>query len=439
MDKLYTNSKLKWFSLILKQLIGIEVEIKEFEEKLYLIKNNKEFFVFDNFEPLFYKIGGEIDCKKWRPESEGFNDLLNSGIPAPGLKVDKIFENKNSLIYCHYDILGLMYWVLNRIEEIDSKKLDKHGRFSFYESHAYRYNYIEYPIIDQWADILKQAFLINNKNINFETLTYNCLVTHDVDRPSRYYFSNVRKFVKATLGDLYKTRNLKNFVFSFSRFFSNNISVNDPYNTFDFIMKVSEKYNIISHFYFIGGGNTSYDADYDINSSEIKEIINNINLRGHIVGIHPSYNTYLDKEEMRQEFVALSEYIVDNRYTGRMHYLRFKYPETFRNLESNNMYMDSSLGYAEHIGFRAGTSKVYNPFDPFEDEIINILEAPLIVMDGTLNVYMGLSLNNETLNRVKVLIERCKIFNGNFVLLWHNSELYQKNQRDFYEKLVSLL
>ena len=50
----------------------------------------------------------------------------------------------------HYDIIGLTYWMLARVEEIGRTDLDNHQRFPATSSHAYKYGYIDRPVVDEW-------------------------------------------------------------------------------------------------------------------------------------------------------------------------------------------------------------------------------------------------------------------------------------------------
>ena len=56
-------------------------------------------------------------------------------------------------------------------------------------------------------------------------------------------------------------------------------------------------------------------------------------------------------------------------------------------------------------------------------------------MDGTLFEYMKLS-NEEALEICIGLAEQCKQYDGEFVFLWHNTMLYDKEKKDFYIKLL---
>ena len=441
---LFTEQKIIWLEALLDERFGIPLKLDFNGNQLILsFQNESGKIIFHNLNSDFHQLGASsLNCKRWSPESEGFVNILKCDLYAPGLCVQNIFKFHDDVVYCGYDILGLVFWSLNRLEEINNPAVDEHKRFTYNQSHACKYDYIEYPIVDQWLDVLKQTINKINKKIFLKNKVYKPYITHDIDRPARYYFSNNKNFLRSVFIDFIRERKISNFINSFSKFFSKKIPISDSYNTFDWLMDISDKYGLKSNFYFICGGNSKYDGNYNIASIEMRDIVNNILNRNHFVGLHPSYSCYLDSSQIFKEVTELKKVLPCNlKYIGgRMHYLRFKYPETLNNLVEAGIDYDSTLGYAEQIGFRCGTSHSYYPFDPLKNETIGIRVFPLIVMDGTLTTYMNMRLADEsTFYKVKTLIERCRETEGNFVLLWHNSELKNEVQKNFYEKVVSAL
>ena len=74
----------------------------------------------------------EIKCYNWYANSEGFRGLISNKLIAPAItalpqKLVQVDETGNVIF--GYDILGLAYWCLCRIEEYASDQLDTHSRF----------------------------------------------------------------------------------------------------------------------------------------------------------------------------------------------------------------------------------------------------------------------------------------------------------------------
>ena len=66
-------------------------------------------------------------------------------------------------------------------------------------------------------------------------------------------------------------------------------------------------------------------------------------------------------------------------------------------------------------------------------------ERPLIVMEGSMlgGQYMGLS-HEKSLSLIQKLAETCKMFNGDFTLLWHNSSFLTVKDRELYRAILAV-
>jgi hypothetical protein len=101
------------------------------------------------------------------------------------------------------------------------------------------------------------------------------------------------------------------------------------------------------------------------------------------------------------------------------------------------------MAYADATGFRAGTCYAYTPFNILSREPLELKERPLIVMEVTL---MGETVNAiEFENEIHKYLGIVKKYDGEFVLLWHNSnfKIYEnfsrakmKKYRSVYEKTL---
>ena len=107
---------------------------------------------------------------------------------------------------------------------------------------------------------------------------------------------------------------------------------------------------------------------------------------------------------------------------GRQHYLRFENPTTWNLWENEKMEWDSTMSYADEIGFRNGVCYPFPVFDILNRKKLNLMERPLILMEGTLGLYMDITLDDAK-NRVWELMNQVKKYEGDFVFLWHNSSL----------------
>ena len=99
---------------------------------------------------------------------------------------------------------------------------------------------------------------------------------------------------------------------------------------------------------------------------------------------------------------------------------------------------DSSVGYADYVGFRTGTSHEYSMFDFSSKRKLDIKQNPLIFMEGSLFDANYMNLNSlEARNHINKIYKRIKLYNGKFTLLWHNSNLISDYEKEFYANCIS--
>lgn len=188
------------------------------------------------------------------------------------------------------------------------------------------------------------------------------------------------------------------------------------------IADLSRRLGMQSAFFFMAADQSRYDSGYDPASRTVREAIRRLQDLGFEIGFHPGYMTMGDPARLAQEKSRLDAVLGRTSYGGRQHYLRFRVPDTWRHWEQLGLTYDSSLTFAGHEGFRCGTCHPYRPFDIEANRTIGVEERPLIVMDGTIRQYRGLS-PAEGERSVLELARRCLAVEGTFTLLWHNSSL----------------
>ncbi len=167
-----------------------------------------------------------------------------------------------------------------------------------------------------------------------------------------------------------------------------------------------------------------------------------IHKRGHEIGFHASYNSFRNPDQIEKEFKRLisvteEEKIYQESWGGRQHYLRWEAPTTWQAWEEAGLTYDSTLTYADHVGFRCGVCFEYPVFNLLQRKTLQLRERPLIIMEGTMfgKEYMGLSYE-ESFSLLLRLVETCKLFNGHFSLLWHNSRLPSKRELELYSDVI---
>lgn len=343
-------------------------------------------------------------------------------------------------LHLDLDVFGGAFFSLTRYEESVRGDRDEHGRFPPGATLAVREGFLDRPLVDEYVEVLRAAISRTWPRLELGQRTAQLRLSHDVDWPT-HPRSSLPATVKAAAGDAIRRRD-PGLAALRGRAQLARVAGRpdrDPYNTFAWIMDRSEELGLRSAFYFMTGcTDPRFDPGYSLEDPWIRKLLGRIHARGHELGLHPSYGTLGRPDLLCRERDALlgacSELGIDqDEWGGRQHFLRWRNPDSWRAWAQAELAYDSTLGYGRDPGFRCGTSHEYPVFDLPERRRLPLRERPLIVMD------MALTETPGALERVSTLARRCRMFGGDFTLLWHNSQLASARQRARYTRLLSAL
>jgi hypothetical protein len=155
-----TDAALRWLEVILAERFGQAWHLTRVAEGLRLqLAGAEGAILFDMLCEGFTRAHSDQPCTHWDGEREGWVSVLGGPVPAPGVAnlPLPLIEQRGDEHVIRYDILGLTYWMLVRVEEVGRTDLDNHERFSAVSSHAYKHSYLDRPVVDEWLHVLGQV------------------------------------------------------------------------------------------------------------------------------------------------------------------------------------------------------------------------------------------------------------------------------------------
>ena len=357
----------------------------------------------------------------------------------------KLFEWENTKCFFKvsdksvipFDVFAASFYLLSRYEEYLPHVKDQHERFPAEESLAYNNGFLDKPLVDIWA--YKLLGLLQERFPDFEIKQkeFQFISTIDVDCAYRFKHKGIIRNSGAFLKDLFSFK-FKNFWFRFlvlAKFKP------DPFDTFEWLLKMKKRHQLDMIFFFLVSEYTTYDKNISVNNPHFISLIKGI--ADYVpVGLHPSYFTMRNEAKLKKEKKRLEKIINTPITKSRQHFLRVDLPETYQNLVELEIFEDYSMGYAQQYGFRASTCTPFYFYD-MEFEIQTPLKlTPFAVMDVTLKDYLQFS-NRKSLATILDLAKEVKKVNGTFVSLMHNETFDKfsrfKNWTLLYEKMIKAI
>jgi hypothetical protein len=352
-------------------------------------------------------------------------------------------EVKEDLIRLPIDILGSAFFMLTRYEEILLSDRDEYDRFPAKASLAFQEGFLERPIVDEYVEILWACMKRLWPGLERNQRSYQIFLSHDVDSPISAVNKSWRLVLHYAAGDIVKRHDVQLAIRRIVAKCLGSYDV-DPFNTFNFIMDLSERYGLKSAFYFKAGStNSRLNEEYSLEMPFVRTLMLQVHERGHEIGLHPSLGAHKDVRRLRTEFELLLDTaerlnIKQERWGARQHYLLWKNPGTWQNWEDVGLDYDATLSFADHVGFRCGTCNEIPVFDLMARRTLHLRERPLIAMDSTLFHYMALR-PAQVLGCIERLSNVIRSFGGTFSLLWHNTSVAQPWQKQFYLEVLEVL
>lgn len=411
---------------------SIHIFVKESSNRLVYIFD----FIFKeqfglNYELCFNETDfKEIKTCKLNYSSIEFQGVIN--INPQGILTEKGIKkfNFNTLTE---DIFALSFFLLSRYEEYLPYKADFHNRFSAKESYLYSINKLQKPIVDEALQELKNNIKRKYPNIIFEEKHFKVLPTIDIDQVSMFKHKSWKRIIGGQIRDFFKL-NWKNLINRKLVIFG---LKNDPYIVYEEIKK--RFYNKQLTFFFLMGDIAEFDNSLHWKNKDFRRIINDVKGFAN-VGLHPSYASNNNLETLKLEKNRLENIVSETITKSRQHYIKLHLPQTYNNLISSGIKTDYSMGFADAIGFRAGTSQSFFWYDLSQEKITDLRVIPFCAMDVSLKSYMNLNLeqSEEVLMKLKENLEKV---NGNFCILLHNESLSNygewKNWNEMFYKVLS--
>ena len=283
-----------------------------------------------------------------------------------------------------------------------------------------------------------------------------CL-THDVDAVSAYSLrQSLRSRSSQFLNDGSALQKIKSVIGVGMDLASAGIHIQrkDPLHCYERWLKAEKECGAKSTFFFWPGLSAVikrhhtdctyelYDpVAFDNQKCTVAEMIREIDRRGWEIGLHPSWYSYNDVDELKRQKEALERALDHEIVSIRQHYLHYDIRVTPAVHAAAGFKYDSTLGFNDNIGFRFGTCYPWHLYDLKAEKELPIMEIPLIIQDGAmLNPAKGMRLDEKTaFQYVTQIAEAVEKVGGVLTLLWHPNHIIKSDWWNLYLRALKYL
>jgi hypothetical protein len=318
------------------------------------------------------------------------------------------------------DIVAAAFFFLSQHAEWSSDARDMHGRFPARACLSGARGELDRPYVAEYATALRAMLERAGCELPPERSAGAVCLTHDIDYLSKFtpgilYREVVREFAgnRARAPFAQRLGRLRTYLgFAAAR--------KDPYLvSLDRMLADEAAAGASATYFFKAGGRDKRDVTYSLTGARARRALRQVAAGGHETGLHPSYRTGEDAAMMQREAARLRAAAGCDIRAVRQHFLRFRYPDTWYAQAGCGLAVDSTLGFAEHEGFRSGACHPFLPWDLESDTVVPVWEVPLMAMDATLSYYRGLP-PADALARVQDLLSLLALRRGTAAVLFHN-------------------
>jgi len=382
---------------------------RDFPIKIHFEPQTAEFFQKKELYPL---------------EKVNFCKFKSEHVPFLFSKGGRIFSFSDTSCYFRKDIIASGFYFLTCWHEyILSTYGQSRGRVDYKQSLQYRWDFTETPVVDVYCQMLLYIMATYCpefiRDVNWaEKKRFALSLSHDIDYWNYWdgsakldaFVYNLKTFINRPFNATYKIIGHllhKNLIYS-------------PWKTMRSLVRRETERGVSSTWFLLAKDDFEDKRQNYISDLKARVQINDL-LAQRDVGLHGSPESAFNPAVLHEELERLRE-LGFNPTGYRTHYLHFAYQKRFSILEAEGIKYDSTLGYWENIGFRAGISFPFFPYNIAENRPFRVLEIPLIVMDTSLYSHKAMGLSYIAARRsMRRLINVASKYQSHLSLLWHNT------------------
>ena len=332
-----------------------------------------------------------------------------------------------------FDIFAAAFYLLSRYEEYLPHRADAYGRYHHENALAWRENFLGVPLVNTWIGWLRQAIAGYFPGYPLPEPSFAFIPTYDIDEAWCYRHKSWKRSAGGALRDLarFDVRD-----FRLRRQVLNG-QCPDPYDAYAWMDDLHRPYVVHPRYFFLlTEKNGKYDKQILPSETALQTLVRR-HAEKYATGIHPSWQSG-DRPDLLGEEKAMLEKIGGRKVTiARQHYIRMRFPQTYRSLLEAGITEDYSMGYGLVNGFRASVATPFYWYDLERETATHLLLVPFCFMEAN-SFFEQKQTPEQTLEEMRRYLQVVREVKGTLVTIWHNTFLGTAQWNSGWREIYSI-
>jgi hypothetical protein len=309
-----------------------------------------------------------------------------------------------------FDLLAYSFYLLARCDEYFPENFDQLGRFQSSGCIQVQWSGVSVAYLDEWRAQLIGALGLSEVRIPKRQLTV------DIDSPFAFQYKSPIKQFAGFFRDVIQYK--WDWV---SRRIQVALGGDDPYNTYSDIQLYCSKVQFDLIYFVLCAKRGEWDRGMELEQKMGWETLFSL-IKNEPWGWHPSVQGHQDDSLFFEELNRLEKAKGEKIRASRFHYLKQSMPQSPRRLLALGIEFDYTMGFADAVGYRAGTSRSFPWFDWENGCATTLVMVPFWGMDVTLKKYLQLT---PAIACEKVLEAKqyAAVNQCDWRMIWHNESV----------------
>lgn len=330
-----------------------------------------------------------------------------------------------------FDLFAASFFLLSRYEEILFHVKNPKNEFKAELSVLHKLDALKRPLIDLWMNVFYQSLQEHFDQIPERASEVNYELSLNVVQAFKYSGRGLMRQLTESLGDLARF----NFNTIKRRFAVLTGRMEDPFLIYNDLINRLDSSDIKLRFFFEYSKYLFEDQNISRFRSSLNRLIKSV-ADYKTVALSISHLGLQDSNALERERLELSKQIHRPIWYALHSKLNLRMPYYYKRLIDAELRDDFSMGYADKIGFRSGTSSTHFFYD-LDVEMVQPLRVHPFVMAN--QVFKNRRAAKQAFSDLRAAVSEIQKIGGNLRFVFSNEFVSETPGSTYFENLIQFV